>query len=287
MMQSPIILVGTHRSGTSWLTRVFSQHSDLACWMEPRYVWSWGNNYKPNDVLTPADATPKVIDHIRARFEKFVVDEGKVRLFEKTPSNCLRLPFIHKVLPEAKIIHVIRDGRSVFSSASDMLETGFYRPDKLKSRFSEMLVETPITEWPAHWPRIQETLLSKLMGKPIPFWGPRPAGWQRWVGAYPQPVILAKQWATTALQAVNEGEQLPASQYYRFRYEDLIARPAETMSAVMNFAELSESQSLIDYVTSTVDPSRQRRWNDVIDADMLEQIRPHLEGTLNTLGYEW
>lgn len=287
MMQSPIILVGTHRSGTSWLTRVFSRHSDLACWMEPRYVWSWGNNYKPNDLLSAADARPKVTQHIRQRFEKFVVDEGKVRLFEKTPSNCLRLPFIHQVLPEAKIIHVIRDGRSVFSSASDMLEAGFYRPDKLKSRFSEMLAETPVTEWPAHWPRIQETLLSKLLGKSIPFWGPRPAGWQDWIGVYPQPVILAKQWAATAMQAVEDGQNLPASQYHRFCYEDLIARPKETMLALVEFAELPASQPLIDYVVSTADPSRQRRWNEVIDSETLEQIRPHLETVLNQLGYEW
>lgn len=286
-MNAPIILVGTHRSGTSWLTRVFSQHPDLACWMEPRYVWSWGNNYRKNDVLVPEDASPRVIEHIRSRFQQFVTAEGKARLFEKTPSNCLRLPFINKVFPEAKIIHVIRDGRSVFSSASDMLETGFYRPEKLKNRFSEMLVETPVTEWPAHWPRIQETLLSKLAGKPIPFWGPRPAGWQEWIGAHPQAVILAKQWAATATQAVEDGKNLPTSHYYRFRYEDLIARPQETMSAIVEFAELPASWPLIDYVASSADPSRQRVWTDVLEAETLEQIRPHLETALSTLGYQW
>lgn len=286
-MQSPIILVGTHRSGTSWLTRVFSQHPDLACWMEPRYVWSWGNNYKPNDVLDIVDATPKVRAHIRQRFERFVKDQGKTRLFEKTPSNCLRLPFINQVLPEAKIIHIVRDGRSVFSSASDMLESGFYRPDKLKSRFSEMLKETPIVEWPAHLPRIQETLTSKITKTPLQYWGPRPSGWQNWLGEHPQAVILAKQWVATIDKALMDGAQLPKAQYHRFRYEDLINNPSDTMNALIDFLELPKSQSLLEKVQETADPTRQRQWNEVIDEETLHQIRPHMEEMLNKLGYQW
>ena len=58
---SPIILIGTHRSGTTWLGQVLSRHSSLAYWVEPRYVWSWGNNYKPDDVLTKINAKPRII----------------------------------------------------------------------------------------------------------------------------------------------------------------------------------------------------------------------------------
>ena len=284
---APIILVGTHRSGTSWLTRVFEQHPDLACWMEPRYVWSWGNNYKPNDVLTEQDAKPHITRHIRARFETFVRSQGKHRLFEKTPSNCLRLSFIHAVFPEAKVIHLLRDGRSVFTSASDLMESGFYRSDKLTSRFCEMLRETPVREWPAHWPKIRETLSCKLMSKPLPYWGPRPEGWQDWLSESPQ-IILAKQWAATAMQAAIEGEKLPQKQYARFRYEDLIAYPEETLTAMMTFANLSESQQLIDYAKSTVfSGKKQRKWKDVLAQETMMEIRPHLQPALESLGYQW
>lgn len=286
-MKSPIILIGTQRSGTTWLTRVFSHHPELACWMEPRYVWSWGNNYCPDDVLTTANANPRVIRHIRQRFHQFVEHHGKVRLFEKTPSNCLRLPFINQVFPEAKIIHVIRDGRSVLSSTNNMLEVGFYRSDMLRSRFKEMLRETPITEWPAYWPRIQETLISKLLRRPLPFWGPRPAGWKDWLDKYPQPVIISQQWVATVSKAVEDGNKLSPSQYYRFKYEDLIDKPKETMTSIVEFAELSNSQPLIEYAVKTADPSRQKPWKSLIDSETLQQVRPYLEKTLNTLGYEW
>ncbi|MEL6554654.1 MAG: sulfotransferase [Cyanobacteria bacterium J06621_11] len=284
---APIILVGTHRSGTSWLTRVFQQHPDLACWMEPRYVWSWGNNYKPNDVLTQQDAQPHIAHHIRQRFERFVQSQGKHRLFEKTPSNCLRIRFIHAVFPNAKIIHLLRDGRSVFNSASDMLESGFYRPDKLTSRFYEMLKETPMYEWPAHWPRIRDTLSSKLTKKPLPYWGPRPEGWQDWLSESSD-VVLAKQWAATAMQAASDGENLPSSQYARFRYEDLIVQPHKTLTAMIEFAELSESLQLMDYATSTVFPNaKQRQWKNLLDEKTMATIRPHLQPALTALGYEW
>lgn len=287
MMQSPIILVGTQRSGTTWLTRVFAHHPELACWMEPRYVWSWGNNYRPDDVLTAANANPKVVKHIRQRFQQFVEYHGKARVFEKTPSNCLRLPFINQVFPEAKIIHIIRDGRAVFSSTNNILEMGFYRPDKFKGRFSEMLRETPIPEWPAYWPRIQETLASKLLHKPLPFWGPRPPGWKDWLDKYPPPVIIAQQWVATVSKAVEDGNKLSPSQYYRFKYEDLISEPKETITSIIEFTELSSSQPLIDYAVKTADPSRQKSWENVIDSGTLQQVRPYLEKTLNTLGYGW
>ena len=97
--EPPVILVGTQRSGTTWLGDLFALHPRLAYWPEPRHVWTWGNSYKPDDVLTEADARPVVVRHIRSVFERFVRRHGKDRLVEKTPSNCLRVPFVHAVFP--------------------------------------------------------------------------------------------------------------------------------------------------------------------------------------------
>ncbi len=284
---SPIILIGTHRSGTSWLGQVLSSHSSLGYWKEPRYIWSWGNNYKPDDILTNANATPRIVSHIRQRFDKFVKNQGKERLLEKTPSNSLRLSFIRAVYPEAKILHIIRDGRSVFNSANEILNTGYYRQEVLSRRLLEMFLETPTWEIPAHLSRIAETLKSKLTGRPLRFWGPRPQGWREWIKNDSPNVILAKQWTATINQATRDSALINSNNYYRFYYEELMTRPREIMSNIVDFAELSDTTDLINYVENTVEPTRQNKWRKLLNETTLEEIRPYMESTLSQLGYEW
>lgn len=287
MSKSPILLIGTHRSGTTWFAQQLSQHPTLAYWSEPRYVWSWGNSYKPDDVLTEADAHPNITRHIRDRFARYVSDQGKQRLFEKTPSNCLRISFIRKVFPDAKIIHIIRDGRSVFRSADQLMTTGYYRQDVLKRRTFEMLQETQIWEWPAHLPRIVETLGRKITRQPLKFWGPKPPGWREWIKTDTQNIILAKQWAAAVSFAVRDSASLKPDQYLRFRYEDLMTYPTQTLRQIFEFAELSNDSDLVSQIAQTVDSSRQSKWRHALDGSLLEEIEPHIKSVLTSLGYEW
>jgi len=61
--------------------------------------------------LTAQHATLQVVRRICQRFER---ERGDARLFvEKMPA--LRVPFMPAVLPEAKIIHIVRDERDVSS----------------------------------------------------------------------------------------------------------------------------------------------------------------------------
>ena len=286
-IESPIIMIGTHRSGTTWLGQVFSHHPSLAYWSEPRYVWEWGNNYKPDDLLIAEDASPQIISHIRQRFSDFVEQEQKLRLLEKTPSNCLRLSFINKIYPKAKIIHIIRDGRSVFCSTNQIMNNRYYRPEVLSNRLREMLRETPILGWPAYIPGISKTIIGKLLHRPINFWGPKPPGWREWLNQDSKNIILAQQWAAIVQRAINDGKKIDAEHYLKIYYEDLIANPQQTIVKILNFAELEINQDVIDYVKNTVDTTKKSPWRNLLDLETLVEIRPYLEPTLNQLGYQW
>jgi len=282
MTPPPIILIGTQRSGTTWLGNVFARHDRLAYWPEPRHVWTWGNSYKPDDVLTAADASPAVIRHIHRTFDRFVQQQSKDRLVEKTPSNCLRLPFLRAVYPDAKIILIVRDGRSVIRSTGAILDKGVPHGKILGRAF-----ETPLWEWPAYLPRAASTLYRKVTGKPLAFWGPRPPGWKGWVRTDPREVILAKQWAATITRAVDDAAAQSPDRMFQYRYEDFMASPREHMQRIVDFCELPGSAGLVEHVASTADPARQHKWKDAIDAATLERVRPHMEPTLNRLGYTW
>jgi len=279
---APIILVGMQRSGTTWLGGVFSRHSRLAYWEEPRHVWTWGNGYKPDDVLTELDATPKIVSHIRNTFRDFVRQRGAERLAEKTPSNCLRLRFIRAVYPEAKIVLIIRDGRSVIRSTGKIMQTGVP-----VGRVWRRARQTPLREWPAYAPRALGAIHRRLRRKPLNYWGARPPGWRQWVREDPHPVILAKQWSGSILRAWEDADMFDDDHLMRVRYEKLLLRPREEMTRVVEFLRLSDAYDLIDSVSASADPSRIARWREDIDEATLELIKPHMAPALERLGYEW
>lgn len=284
MNQRPIILVGTHRSGTTWLGEVFSQHPRLAYWVEPRHVWTFGNSYTPDDVLTEQHAHPRIVRHIRETFETFVKADGRDRLCEKTPSNCLRLRFIRAVYPDARILLVVRDGRSVLRSTDEIMASGVPM-----SRIIARAKETPLTEWPAYAGQTAATVFRKLTGRKLKYWGPRPPGWKNWVRHDHPDVVMAKQWAGTIGHALDDAQHLTSTGLgvFQFRYEEVMADPARVMADVCRYAELEQPEPVIEYAVRTADASRANKWRAELDDALLAQVRPFMEPTLSRLGYVW
>lgn len=278
---APILFIGTQRSGTTWMGDLLSQHPALAYWPEPRHVWMWSNAYRADDRLTAADATPRIVKHIRGVFDGFVRERGRERLVEKTPSNCLRIPFLRAVYPDAKIILIIRDGRSVIRSTDEILGQGVPT-----TRMVQRALETPLWEWPAYAGRAATTIGRKVTRRPLNFWGPRPPGWREWVKSDPTEIVLAKQWSATITTAVEDGAKDDPSNFMQFRYDELMARPREMMQRLLDFAGLTPA-GLLDAAERTADPARQEKWKQELDGPTLELIRPHMEPTLTKLGYEW
>lgn len=281
-LRAPIIVVGTHRSGTTFLGKVFRAHPDVAYWEEPRHVWTWSHNFKPDDALTARDATKRVKRHIRTVFGEYTAGQGKTRFCEKTPSNCLRLPFILEVFPDAKFVHIYRDGRAVVRSTNEVLKRG---PDT--HWMAKRLRGTPIWEWPAYLPRAWRTIVRKLRGKSMSFWGPRPPGWRAWLKEHPMHVALALQWAHTIEPVLAFRETVPKDQWIDMKYEDFMADAAGKTRELLAFAGLRDDEGPIAYVTERVDPTRQDKWRTQLDAQTLADMRPHLEPMLTRLGYAW
>lgn len=140
-------VAGEMRSGTSWLRRTLSAHPEVACGHEgsffgrdydheeiPVYtgpvssftralaisrefeVWhelpwnQWSDGYEED----LRNLTRLSIDYFLA---KEVARTGKKIVGDKSPQHTAHLDEIHEIYPDARIIHIVRDGRDVAVSA--------------------------------------------------------------------------------------------------------------------------------------------------------------------------
>jgi len=91
-------------------------HPDVKYIFEAHEIWEWGGlGENESHRLTARHATSEVKAKIRQWFAEQQGDHTGL-LVEKNPRNVLRVPYVRAIFPEAKIIHVVRDGRDVACS---------------------------------------------------------------------------------------------------------------------------------------------------------------------------
>lgn len=282
MFEKPIILIGTHRSGTTYLGDILARHTDLTYWPEPKYIWMMGNERNPHDALDEAHATDALNKKIRKEIEKYLNKNNGQRLLEKTPSNCLRIKFIHKIFPQAHFVHILRDGRSVLSSTENVIDRGI-SPKATLRRASQI----PVRQWPVYSLQAANKIFPFLSKKKPTIWGPRPPGWQQWVTHDKPTVILAKQWASTVTAALDDSSVIPDGQYHRIHYDDLVLNPRDTLVGLLKQMDLKSDEKIVEYVVSTVRPDRIHAWKEQLDRKDLVDLKPILQPVLDRIGYAW
>ena len=139
-------VVGMNRSGTTLLRMMLDAHPELVIPPETHFVpdlikATRKRGAKPADALEAMrshrewqdfgfsdaealawlEALPKLEPGpaVRAFYEAYAARAGKPRWGEKTPRYVLKMPLIARHLPEARFVHVIRDGRDVALSVLD------------------------------------------------------------------------------------------------------------------------------------------------------------------------
>lgn len=137
-------IVGCGRSGTTLLRAMFDSHPGMAVPPESYFVASMGRHRRRyeragvfvterfiEDLLAhqrfdlwalPEREVREVLrdeepadlpDAIRLTYRTYAASRGKPRYGDKTPSYVLHLPLLADMFPEARFIHIIRDGHDV------------------------------------------------------------------------------------------------------------------------------------------------------------------------------
>lgn len=123
---APIFIVGSARSGTTWVHDILDAHPQVHCIYE-----SWlftlkdglgsllspqrWKKEKPSGFARSIDRET-MIAHAR-RFSTALLTDGmsadQHHVVEKSPSHLYAAPLITEIFPDARFIHVVRDGRDV------------------------------------------------------------------------------------------------------------------------------------------------------------------------------
>jgi LPS sulfotransferase NodH len=195
-----IYIIGSPRSGTTWLQAMIGAHPKVTTTMEltmfttyiKPLVDSWEQEMRPIETGKWRRGLPVL--WTREEFRDFLVsflerayisllkkNPQATHILDKNPVNSQMVEQIHWLVPKARFVHIIRDGRDVAISMVAARKSMGFGTDTIHAS--------------------------------------------------------AHQWKDM-LKAARKGQQY-AGQYLEIRYEDLLAEPEAQMSRVFDFCGLS------------------------------------------------
>jgi hypothetical protein len=259
-LRAPVFLIGAPRSGTTFLGGSLSSiptvsyhHEPIATKLASRYVYQglWSER-KARRFYRLVYRTL-----LRAHLN------GDQTFVEKTPRNSYLVAFLHRAFPDARFIHIIRDGRDAALSYSKkpwlqaaMAGSGRVSPGGY-----------PNGPTPRYWvepERRHEFETTTDIHRCV--WG----------------------WKRHTESALASGRALPASLYHELRYEDLVREPVREGERILDFLGLSRhdaSRSRFLDAVGKADPSSIGGWRRELDDAAVRQIEAEAGELLKQLGY--
>jgi hypothetical protein len=145
------IFVGCQRSGTTLVRAIFDSHPELAVLHESHFlgpmarrrnVYDTANGFRLDRFITdlrkrfPFDAhgvseasisasfdrvpPTDFADAVRRIYALYAQGKGKARYADKTPGHVMDMACLGEVFPEARFVHIVRDGRDVALALQDV-----------------------------------------------------------------------------------------------------------------------------------------------------------------------
>jgi hypothetical protein len=248
-------IAGEMRSGTSWLRRTLTAHPQIVCGHEGSF---FGRSYSQEEIPVytgPVSSFTRALavsDELRIWHElawnkwtdsyeedlrnlarisidyflaKEVARTGKRIVGDKSPQHTANLDEIHEIYPNARIIHIVRDGRDVAVSA--MHHWWRLAKDRAGGFFELTPVELEIRD---AYLEDREGFLAS--GRSI-FTEER-------LGQ------LARRWTHRVGKAQRDGTALYGERYLEIRYEDLLQDAPDTLRRVLELLRARRGDPIIE-----------------------------------------
>jgi hypothetical protein len=279
----PVIIIGAARSGTNMLRDALTKYDDVATWPcdEINAIWRYRNAHVRTDELPADAASSEVRQHIRAAFQRLSTHTGARWIVEKTCANSLRVDFVQAVLPEAKYVFLVRDGRDVVASALKRWTSRL----NLKYTLRKALY-VPMSDVPIYAVRFVRHRVRRSFSRDgrLATWGPRFTGMDEALASESLAEVCARQWSACVLRAAESLARLPTAAYCTVRYESLVTKPREELARIAEFLAIHSSA---EWAARTADDISNRsigKWRTELSADSIAKIEPTVAATWRQLG---
>jgi len=231
-----LIIIGAPRSGTNMLRNLTCTLPGCGTWPcdEINFIWRHGNVDYPSDSIPPGLATVRVRNFIRSRFAKIARQRRLTTVVEKTCANSLRVPFVDRIVPEAKYIFIVRNGVDAVASAAKRWRASVDLSYTLqKARF------VPWADVPRYALRFLGNRLFRVVSSQgrLAQWGPRLDGMDALLRKYTLEEVCAFQWRECVLRSEEALSQVGADRVLRVRYEQVVADPLDFLRRAAAFLD--------------------------------------------------
>lgn len=199
------------------------------------------------DVLTEDDVTPEAAERMRAMVRHHLAASGKDRFVMKH-TGFPRVRYLRAIFPDAKFVHVIRDGRAVAASLCKV-------------------------DWWA--------------GESAWGWGTLSVAQRAEYEAsgYHELILAGLYWKTLMGHLGEVPEQLPSEQLHVLRYDQLVADPATALREIVEFADLPWDTRFKQRIAATAMTSDDTRWRRTLTPEEQDMVEASLQDELALHGF--
>jgi len=260
----PVFIIGCPRSGTTLLFETLAEAPDL--WtiggeshevIEPLRSGSDPRRWE-SDRLTAEDADPETVSRlVQGFFSRLRNRDGQrpapgaagLRLLEKTPRNCIRIPFLAAAFPDARFVYLFREPRETISSMMDAWRSG------------------------------------RFVNRSLPGWSGPPwslllvPGWRELAGM-DVAEIAARQWATATSLLLDDLLALDPRRWQVVHFDRLVAEPRTEIERLCAKLDLGWDRALsapLPHSRSILTPPQQEKWRR--NMKDLERVMPLIAKT--------
>ncbi len=284
MSRKDVIIIGAPRSGTNMLRDVLTSLEGIETWPcdEINYIWRHGNVGYPSDEIPAEMAVPKVQSYIQRKFDSIAKKNNADIVVEKTCANSLRVPFVDRVLPDAKYIFIYRDGVDATGSAKLRWTAKFDLEYVLeKVRFVPKW-DLPYYALRYFWARIYR-LFSKE--KRLAFWGPALKDMGDILKKHTLEEVCALQWQRCVELSEKAFANMPEDKVIRVKYESFVQAPKEELKRILRFVDKDVADESVEKAVSTVSAKSLGKGRKLLGIEKVKQLETLVGDTLKRYGY--